>query len=80
MIISLKPSETGNWRVCRAHIALFSDLPLEAAIKLARELARDEHRRSGHPVCVEMPGPISVIVLARHAGSAGMSDDNVLAA
>ena len=80
MIISLKPSGTGQWKVCRAHIELFSDLPLGAAIKLARELARDEHRRSSHPICVEMPGPISVIVLARYAGRAEMSIGNVLAA
>ncbi|GAB2545917.1 hypothetical protein [Rhodanobacter koreensis] len=78
--ISLKPSETGSWKVCRAHIALFSDLQLGAAIKLARELARDEHQRTSRPLCVEMPGPISVIVLARYIGSAEVSDDDVLAA
>jgi hypothetical protein len=80
LIISLKPSETGSWKVCRAHIALFSDLPLAAAIKLARELARDEHRRSNCSICVEMPGPVSVIVLARYTGYAGTVADNVLAA
>lgn len=80
MIISLKPSETGSWKVCRAHTALFSDLKLGAAIKLARELARDEHLRTNRPLCVEMPGPISVIVLARYSGSAELNDDDVLAA
>lgn len=80
MTISLEPSETGSWKVCRTHVALFSDLQLGAAIKLARELARDEHQRSGYRVCVEMPGPASVIVLARYGGSAGTVDDDVLAA
>ena len=68
VIISVKPSAAGGWKVCRSHIALFGDLQLGAAIKLARELARDEHRRSSGSVCVEMPGPTSAIVLARYVG------------
>lgn len=80
LIISLKPSETGSWKVCRARIALFGDLSLAAAIKLARELARDEHKRSNCSICVEMPGPVSVIVLARYTGSAETGADNILAA
>jgi len=71
VIISLKPSVAGGWRVCRSHIALFGDLQLGAA----RELARDEHQRSNRPVSVEMPGPTSAIVLARYAGV-----DDILAA
>ena len=70
VIISLKPSVAGGWKVCRSHIALFGDLQLGAAIKLARELARDEHQRSNRPVSVEMPGPTSTIVLARYVGVA----------
>jgi hypothetical protein len=69
VIISLKPSFAGGWSVCRSHIALFGDLQLGAAIKLARELARDEHQRSNRSVSVEMPGPTSTIVLARYAGA-----------
>jgi hypothetical protein len=75
VIISLKPSVAGGWKVCRARIALFGDLQLGAAIKLARELARDEYQRSNRPVSVEMPGPTSTIVLARYAGV-----DDILAA
>lgn len=80
VIISIRPSATGGWKVCRSHVALFGDLQLGAAIKLARELARDEHQRSSGPVCVEMPGPTSAIVLARYAGSADVSVRDTLAA
>lgn len=65
--ISLKQSAAGGWRVCRCRITLFSDLQLGAAIKLAREMARDDHQRLGRRVRVEMPGPISTILLARYA-------------
>ena len=37
--ISLKQSAAGRWRVRRCQIALFSDLPLGSAIRLAREMA-----------------------------------------
>jgi hypothetical protein len=65
--IPLEQSAMGGWRVCRCRITLFSGLQLGAAIKLAREMARDEHQRLGRRVRMEMPGPISTIVLARHA-------------
>lgn len=65
--ISLEQSAAGNWRVCRCRITLFSDLQLEAAIELAREMARDEHQRLGRQVRVEMPGSLSTIVLAQYA-------------
>jgi len=64
---SLKQSPEGLWCVCRLGFSLFSDLRLGAAIKLAREVARDEHLRSGRPVCVEMPGMGSSIRLAQYA-------------
>lgn len=65
--ISLKQSAAGGWRVCRCQITLFSDLQLGAAIKLAREMARDEHQRLGRRVRVEVPGPIFTILPARYA-------------
>jgi hypothetical protein len=74
--ISLEQSAAGNWRVCRCRITLFSDLQLGAAIKLAREMARDEHQRLGRQVRVEMPGPISTIVLARYADDGDESKSN----
>ncbi len=66
--ISLKQTAAGSWSICRCQVKLFGDLRLGPAITLAREVARDEHRRMGRQVCVEMPGPVSTIVLARYAG------------
>lgn len=66
--ISLKQTAAGSWSVCRCNVKLFGDLQLGPAITLAREVARDEHRRMGRQICVEMPGPVSTIVLARYAG------------
>ncbi|GAA0888752.1 hypothetical protein [Rhodanobacter soli] len=74
--ISLEQSATGNWRVCRCRITLFNDLQLEAAIKLAREMARDEHQRLGQQVRVEMPGSLSTIVLAQYADDDDESKSN----
>ena len=78
--ISLKQSVAGSWHVCRCQIALFSDLQLGPAIKLAREVARDEHQRLGHQVCVKMPGPSSMIVLARYVGSDDIRAADMIAA
>ncbi|WP_243042453.1 hypothetical protein [Dyella sedimenti] len=64
---SLKSSAEGRWNVCRSGFSLFSDLPLTDAIKLAREVARDEYLRSGRTVYVEMPGTGSTIRLAQFA-------------
>jgi hypothetical protein len=75
--ISLKQSAAGEWRVCRCQITLFSDLQLGPAIKLAREMARDEHQRLGRRVRVEMPGPLSTIVLARYADEDSESESRV---
>lgn len=69
VIYSLQPSAQGQWDVCRAGASLFSELPLPAAIPLARELARDEFLRCGGIVCVEMPGTESTIRLAQFARS-----------
>ncbi len=67
IIYSLKQSDEGHWSVCRLGFSLFSNLRLGPAITLAREVARDEHARSGRPVCVEMSGPESTIRLAQYA-------------
>lgn len=72
--ISLKQALAGDWCVCRGQVTLFSNMQLGAAIKLAREMARDEHRRLGRRVCVEMPGPISTIVLARYVSDSGKGE------
>jgi hypothetical protein len=62
----LKPSAKGYWNVYRSRVMLFSDMKLAPAIRLAKEMARDEHLRSGHQICVEIPGPISTITLGRY--------------
>ena len=67
---SLKQSNEGHWSVWRSGLSLFGDLRLAAAIKLAREVARDEHLRSGCAVCVEMPGPASSIRLVKFSRAA----------
>ncbi|WP_205746092.1 MULTISPECIES: hypothetical protein [Dyella] len=67
IVYSLKQSPEGHWSVCRSGFSLFSNLRLGAAINLAREVARDEHARSGRAVCVEMPGLESSIRLAQYA-------------
>lgn len=66
IVYSLSQSANGFWNVRRGGFSLFSDLHLGPAIKLARELARDEHHRSGRSACVEMPGPASTIRLAHY--------------
>ncbi|HWX66466.1 MAG TPA: hypothetical protein VNZ27_08595 [Rhodanobacter sp.] len=77
--ISLKQSAAGDWQVCRCRITLFSDLQLGPAIKLAREMARDEHQRLRRQVCVEMPGTVSTIVLARYVDDDVRMDDAMAA-
>jgi len=78
--ISLKQSAAGGWNVCRSDIVLFSDLQLGSAITLAREMARDEHRRFGCHIRVEMPGPASTIVLAHYCDAHGAHVTGPLAA
>ncbi|KRE90804.1 hypothetical protein ASG87_01320 [Frateuria sp. Soil773] len=66
IVFSLKECAGGQWSVCRGSITLFSQLRLGPAIRLAREVARDEHLRSGRSVSVELPGPTSAIELANY--------------
>lgn len=64
--ISLMPTTKNGWNVCRCRITLFRGLQLGAAIKLGRELARDEYLGAGYPTCVEMRGDEGVITLAQY--------------
>jgi len=68
LTITLRCSGYG-WSVCRRDAALFSQLPLQQAIELARVVARDEHQRSRQPIHVEMTGTRSHVVLARFAAA-----------
>ena len=51
--------------------ALFTQMQLAPAIKLAREAARDEHYRDGQPTYVEMRGLGSLMRLAHFDRAAG---------
>ncbi|MFC5525738.1 hypothetical protein ACFPPA_08270 [Rhodanobacter ginsengisoli] len=72
--ISLRPSLAGDrdisgeWSIRRCGVTLFSDLSLVQAIRLARDVARDEYLRLQRPTCVEMPGMHFAIVLACYTG------------
>lgn len=80
VIISLKQGRGGQWNVARAHVTLFSDMPLEAAIVLAKEVAHDEHMRSGRSLRVEMPGVASTLVLARYLEASEICGSHTMAA
>ncbi|MBB6243090.1 MULTISPECIES: hypothetical protein [unclassified Rhodanobacter] len=80
VIISLKQGPKGSWSVSRAHVTLFSDLQLDAAIALAKEVAHDEHLRTGRPIRVEMPGHASTLVLARYLDTPEASANDVMEA
>jgi len=80
VIISLKQERKGNWSVVRAHVTLFSDMQLDPAIALAKEVAHDEHLRTGRPIRVEMPGPASTLVLARYLDAPEASANHDMAA
>jgi hypothetical protein len=67
VVFSIQEGSAGQWSVLRGSVTLFRQLRFAVAIKLAREVAYDEHRRSGGAVTVEMPGPTSVIQLASYA-------------
>ncbi|WP_049621670.1 hypothetical protein [Frateuria defendens] len=69
VVYSLREETDGAWSICRGPVVLFRQLRLGPAIKLARELARDEHRRSSRDTAVELPGPHSAIELARYVRS-----------
>jgi hypothetical protein len=64
MLVSLTPTAADLWNIRRGNIILFRGLTLGQAIKLAREIARDEHLRRGHDIGVEMPGVDGPINLA----------------
>ena len=84
MPVSLVPATSSLWNIRRSGVTLFREMTLGAAIKLARELARDEHLSSGRDTCVEMPGvdgSIRLVLYARTLGDATavVSDDSVAA-
>lgn len=69
MLVSLTPTAADRWNIRRGNTTLFRELSLGPAIKLAREIARDEHLRHGRDTCVEMPGIDGPINLAQYVRS-----------
>jgi hypothetical protein len=63
---AITPCGDGHWNVCRASTSLFTGLRMAEAIRLAKEVASDEFRRSGRVTSVDMPGPQSTIRLAHY--------------
>ncbi len=80
LTISLKRSESCGWNVCRRDTALFSNLTLEQAIRLARVVACDEHLRLRQSIQVDMPGNHHRIVLAHYTRLDGDCAGRALAA
>lgn len=66
MIYAIKEDGAGMWCICRAQTCLGSRLTLAQAIKQARQLARDQHVRSGLAVSVEMISPEGATTLAQY--------------
>jgi hypothetical protein len=66
IVYTIRQDEGGQWAVCREDNLLFRELSLGPAIRLARDVARDEHHRSSRPTCVEMREGGSRTKLARY--------------
>ncbi|KZC19340.1 MULTISPECIES: hypothetical protein [Rhodanobacter] len=70
MVLSIKESRHGLWRICSGEAVLYDKLRFTHAIRLARGLAREEHANSGRTVSVEMACAEFTITLAHYAGTA----------
>jgi hypothetical protein len=83
IVYTIQQDEIGQWGVCRDDILLFRELTLGPAIRLARDIARDEHHRSSRPTYVEMREGVSQTTLARYpkqADAAGRWEASALSA
>jgi len=68
MVLTIKESHHGLWRICSGEAVLYDKLRFAQAIRLARGLAREEHANSGRAVSVEMVCSEFSIALVHHAG------------
>lgn len=59
-----------GWRVHQGSSDLVEGLALGKAIKYARQLARDQHERTGCAVAVELVIPEKTLMLAQHESQA----------
>lgn len=83
IVYIIKQDDSGQWGVCRDDTLLFRELTLGPAIRLARDVARDEQHRSSRPTCVEMHEGGSRTKLARYpkkADAAGQWEASALSA
>jgi hypothetical protein len=69
VVLTIKESSHGLWRICSGSAVLYDKLRLAHAIRLARGLAREEHANSGHTICVEMACAEFIVTLAQYTGS-----------
>jgi hypothetical protein len=68
MVLTIKESRHGLWRICSGETVLYDQLRFAHAIRLARGLAREEHANSGRAVSVEMVCSEFTITLVHYAG------------
>ncbi|MGB5853096.1 MAG: hypothetical protein WBG85_12465 [Rhodanobacter sp.] len=54
VVLTIKESRHGLWRICSGQDVLFDRLRFAHAIRLGRGLAREEHASSGTAARVEM--------------------------
>lgn len=54
MVFSIRESSHGLWCISKGTVLVHDQLRFARAIRLSRALARVEHERTGHTVCVEM--------------------------
>ncbi|MEP6898704.1 MAG: hypothetical protein ABI870_09250 [Rhodanobacter sp.] len=73
VLYTIAQTPAGPWSVRRQGLALFNDMQLAAAIRLARTVARDEHVRSHRTVRVEMRDAAHVIPLGNFDQAYGRS-------
>jgi hypothetical protein len=54
IVYIIKQDDDGKWGICREKTLLFRGMLLGPAIRLARDVARDEHHRSCRATCVDI--------------------------
>ena len=68
VVLTIKESPYGLWRICSGSDVLFDKLRFAHAIRLGRGLAREEHDSSGESARVEMICNDFSIPLVQYAG------------
>lgn len=66
-VLTIQESAHGLWCIRSGSAVLFDQLSFAHAIRLARNMAREEHAVSGRSIAVEMASPEFTIALAQYA-------------